>query len=285
MKKLLLLLIGLALFFSVNAFAMTITPMDNVNNLAQSLVGSGVTISNITYTGANVASGYFTGGTAAGIGINNGIVLTSGYASNLNGTSNTSDAITGDNGLGGNAQLDALIPGFTTYDATVLGFDFTVAGTPGAAASVYFNYVFGSDEYNEYVNSSYNDVFGFFFNGSNVALIPGTSTAVSINNINNGAHSTYYNDNDPSDTSVPYAFEYDGFTDVFTASITGLAVGQTYHIDLAIADAGDYVLDSGVFIQGSSFSDEPHGIPEPATMLLLGLGLMGVIGMRRKIKK
>ena len=29
----------------------------------------------------------------------------------------------------------------------------------------------------------------------------------------------------------------------------------------------------------------PPGVPEPATMLLLGLGLMGVLGIRRKIKK
>lgn len=102
------------------AFAMTITPMDSATNLAQSLVGPGVTISNATYTGTTAASGYFTGGFAAGIGIQSGIVLTSGYASNLNGTANTSDAITGDNGLAGSAMLNALIPGYTTYDATIL---------------------------------------------------------------------------------------------------------------------------------------------------------------------
>lgn len=31
--------------------------------------------------------------------------------------------------------------------------------------------------------------------------------------------------------------------------------------------------------------EPPVGTPEPATMLLLGLGLMGVLGMRRKIQK
>ena len=232
MKKLLVFLCVLLLMaFSAPAFAMTITAMDTAENLAQTLVGPGITISNVTYIGATGVSGYFTGGTAAGIGIESGIVLTSGYASNLNGTSNTSDGITGDNSSLGSTMLDALVPGYTTYDATILAFDFVSSGD-----SAYFNYVFGSEEYNEWVGSSFNDVFGFFFNGiavsDNVALIPGTTTAVAINNVNNGSNSGYYNDNDPSDlgTPTPFAFEYDGFTDMFIASMEGLTPGDTYHL-------------------------------------------------------
>jgi hypothetical protein len=190
--------------------------MDNANNLAQNLVGAGVSISNVTYSGATAASGYFSGGTAAGIGIESGIVLTSGFASNLNGSANTSSGITGNNGLGGYAPLNALIPGFTTFDATVLGFDFTTASD-----AAYFSYVFGSDEYNEYVGSSFNDVFGFFLNGTaitdNVALLPG-GTPVSINNVNNGANSGYYIDN--AGGALP--LEYDGLTVPLQVAMTGL---------------------------------------------------------------
>ena len=234
--------------FASPSLAMNITPFDSATNLAQSLVGSGVTISNVTYTGATGASGYFSGGIAAGIGIESGIVLTSGLAANLNGTTNTSSGITGINGTPGNALLNTL-SGKTTYDATVLTFDFTSVGT-----SAYFNYVFASDEYNEYVGSAYNDVFGFVFNGTNVALVPGTSTPVSINNINLATNSAFYNNNEPIDgqygVPTPFAFEYDGFTDMFTAAVTGLTAGATYSISLAIADASDYNLDSGVFLTG-----------------------------------
>lgn len=270
-----LLMLGMA----SSAQALTTTAMTNEQDLAQAIVGGGVSISNVSYTGSTLASGTFSGGMAAGIGIESGIVLTSGSVANINGTSNTSDAKTTANNLAGNAQLNSLIPGYTTYDATVLSFDFTSIGD-----SAYFNYVFGSEEYNEYVGSNFNDVFGFFIDGVNVATIPGTSTAVSINNVNNGTNSAYYNDNDPSNgTPTPYAFEYDGFTDVFTASILGLTAGQTYTLTLAIADAGDVILDSGVFIQGGSFSNVPvDPVPEPSTILLLGTGLTGLAFWRRR---
>ena len=90
------------------SLAMNITPYDSATNLAQSLVGSGVTISNVTYTGATGASGYFSGGIAAGIGIESGIVLTSGLAGNLNGTTNTSAGNNRQQRQGGNALLNAL---------------------------------------------------------------------------------------------------------------------------------------------------------------------------------
>lgn len=226
-----------------------------VADLANVLVGSGVTISNVTYTGANVSAGKFTG--AAGIiGFDEGVILSSGNIASIAGP-NVQDGITTDLGLAGDADLDTL-SGFPTLDATVLEFDFVPD-----ADKVFFQYVFASDEYNEYVNSPYNDVFAFFINGVNCAH---TSDAlpVSINTINNGnpfgslpsSHPELYRNNDLSDGGGAIDTEMDGLTVLLTCE-AAVTPNATNHIKLAIADASDHILDSNVFLRAGSFSTTP----------------------------
>src|SRR5512147_392424 len=103
----LLLVFGIVAFFHGEGFAAISTTDLNTmtaQQLVQSLVGSGVTVSNVTYTGANEASGSFTGGTSAGIGINSGVILTNGAASNAS-LQNSSSKIDTGNGLPGDAAL------------------------------------------------------------------------------------------------------------------------------------------------------------------------------------
>ncbi len=237
-------------------------------NLVTALLGPGITVSNVTFTGANVAAGTFSGGTGI-IGFESGIMLSSGNIALAVGP-NSQDAATANNGLGGDPTLNALIPGYITYDACSLQFDFTCTGTQ----VIQFQYVLSSEEYNEWVNSPFNDVFGFFLNGVNIAFIPGTTgTAVSINNLNCdypynpplGSFCNLFINNRCADIppgNFPCAgardTEMDGLTVVLTATAT-LNPGQN-HIKLAVADAGDQVLDSNVFIRGQSFvCGEPIG--------------------------
>ena len=219
------------------------------------MIGQGVHVTNVTFNSAATALniGSFIGGNT-NIGLNAGIIMASGSVLNAVGP-NSSTSMGNATNTGGDPQLAALIPGYTVNDAAVLEFDFIPL-----ADTITFNYVFGSEEYPEYVNSSFNDVFGFFVSGpnptggnytnQNIAIIPGTVLPVTINNVNNvtPSYPQYYIDNTGGAT-----IQYDGFTTVLEAMLVVVPC-QTYHIKLAVADAGDMILDSGVFLEEYSFS-------------------------------
>ena len=82
------------------------------------------------------------------------------------------------NNTPGDTDLNGLTTS-PTFDACTLEFDFSCP----SASQISFQYVFTSEEYNEYVNSQFNDVFGFFLNGVNIATLPG-GMSVAINNVN-----------------------------------------------------------------------------------------------------
>lgn len=240
---------------------LSVTPSSNAAALVNSIVGSGISVvsGSESYSGANgAASGTFSGGNSVGgggLGIDQGLILTTGDAVGAIGP-NTTNSYTG-----GGAT-------------TSLSFDFNSSG-----GDLFFNYVFGSEEYNEYVNSQYNDIFQFILDGNNIALIPSTSTPVSINTVNLGANSSYYRNNSPG----PFNVQYDGLTTVLTAQALNLTNG-VHHIQLYITDVGDSAYDSAVFIQGNSFSDHPTSTPDSgSTFALMGLGLAALAWARRRI--
>ncbi len=231
-------------------FVQDLTQGVSPQDLANALLGGGITVSNVSYTGANVAAGTFKG-LGAAIGFNSGIILSSGDVACVTGP-NLSDGTSTNNDRGGDADLTQL-SGFNTNDASVLQFDFVPI-----SGSVLFRYVFGSEEYNEWVHSSFNDVFAFFVNGNNCATVGGQP--VSINTINNGnpfnsspkENPGLYRNNDLSDNGGGINTEMDGLTVVLTckASVTA---NQTNHMKLAIADGTDFILDANVFLEAGSF--------------------------------
>jgi hypothetical protein len=236
--------------------ALEVTYGASPQSLVNTLLGENIQVSNLSFQGSEVATGTFTGGLDA-VGFDSGIILSSGDVSNAIGP-NLSDSITYINSLPGDSQLNALIPGYTTYDATILEFDF-VAPTD----VISFQYVFASDEYNEWVNTAFNDVFGFFLDGQNIAMIPATNVAVAINTINNGnpfgenvSNPQYYLNNDLTDGGGDFPTEMDGMTIVLSVQ-ANVTPGAVHHIKLAVADAGDMILDSNVFIKAQSFVSKP----------------------------
>lgn len=233
------------------------SPSLDEDDLVQEILGPGMTYSGVSYTGNDVAAGKFTGGIAAGISMESGVVMSSGSLNNAIGP-NEEENISRNNNEPGDADLTALA-GEPTYDASVLEFDFN----PGANTAIFIQFVFGSDEYTEYVNSEYNDVFAFYLNGTNIALIPSTTTPVSVNTINHLTNSAYYIDNDPPDwwwqPDATYCTEMDGFTVVLTAT-GSINPNVDNHIKFAIADASDEIYDAWVFIKTQGFTpiEEDH---------------------------
>jgi len=210
-------------------------------DLVYSLTCGEMTVSNVTFTGAEVAAGVFQGGNGI-LGFDKGIILSTGDIANVVGP-NTSNGIGVVNGTAADADLTAL-SGFPTHDAAVLEFDFVAQTT-----EIQFRYVFASDEYNEFVGSNFNDVFAFYVNGQNCATIGGDP--ISINTVNGTQNSGFYINNDiPSGAALNT--EMDGLTTVLTC-VAPVNPNQTNHVKLAIADASDSILDANVFIEQCSF--------------------------------
>jgi gliding motility-associated-like protein len=255
------------LFSNDIAAQLLITPESNAQALAQKLVGNGVVISNATITGGRSgATGFFNNVSGTKINIDSGIVLTNGlaktsetpppYGVNGDGIKMAQDVrADNDNHLPGDGDLARLlgIPTSQTQDACVLEFDFVPLGD-----TIKFNYVFGSEEYPDFV-CQFNDAFAFFIYGpgfpapTNIALIPGTTDAVTINHVNDGnTCSIFYPQYYIKNYTNTY-FIYNGHTTILTA-VAAVQPCQTYHLKLVIADVGDGSYDSGVFLQAKSLS-------------------------------
>ncbi len=249
--------------------------------LVAALLGPGVTASNVTFEGRigtddvkngdSSSAGSFTGG-AGIIGFENGIVLSTGGVQNVVGPNEFED-ISQSNGLPGDAELSALAEN-ETFDATVIEFDFVPAND-----TIAFQYVFSSDEYNEFVDEGFNDIFAFFLNDQNIALLPDGSP-VAIDNVNLDTNSALYRNNDlgggPGDelsvseiveieigVSEEIDTEMDGLTTVLFTLQADVVPNEINHIRLAIADVGDSIYDSNVFLRAGSFTSVEDGIVLP----------------------
>jgi len=250
----LLLLAGIV----TQAQTLTVNTGSSATQLVQDvLIGSGVQVSNIEYTGNAAAVGSFDG-SSSNIGLGSGVIIATGKAVDAVGPNNTVAGEITEEGTEffgpGDAQLTA-ISSKLTFDAAILEFDFVPS-----ADSVQFKYVFASNEYMNFVGAEWNDVFAFLISGpgisgeQNLALVPGSANAVTIDNVNADTNSQFYIDNgDNPGEQGGQSVSYNGFTKVLTARIV-LMRCETYHIRLAIADGGDEKYDSAVFLEAGSFS-------------------------------
>ena len=218
--------------------------------MANEIFGNGATVISANYSGDNRSSGIYSDGDATSPGVvpgDTGVILSTGRATdftNSTGDSNQSNSTsTNTGGVNGDADLNALAGSFTR-DASILEIDFIPTGD-----TLSFQFIFASEEYPEFTNSIYNDIFGVWVNGSNVDLAINTNT--SIGTINDNSNENLYNDN----TTDQFNTEMDGFTVTMTLTLT-VNPGVVNTLKIGIADVGDSSYDSNVLIAGGSIQND-----------------------------
>lgn len=268
------------LVFSQTPVTYTSNPTNAQINTA--LIGNNITISTSTLNFGDRATqiATFTNGLGAGLDFNTGAFFATGKVANLL-TTNTATQNSDNIPTTATYNDSDLITIDNTATRDVVSYSFTVTLGP-KATTLNIKYQFGSEEYPDYVGSAFDDAFGFFVTGpgitgtANLAKLP-NNNPTSINKVNfgvpgfsspatpvaayDGTQSALYTNNGHNTNQsggklvqntnpgpFPVAVQFNGITKLITYSLSGLTPGGTYTFKIAIADAGDAALDSGVFI-------------------------------------
>lgn len=217
--------------------------------IVDTIVGSGITFSNVTANcGGTGASGVFSGASTSCTSKPSGAIITTGTITNAKGPNSTGSVSANLSQPKSLLAEQVAANGQTSYDACVIEFDIVPQNS-----YLSFEWIFGSEEYTEYVGSNYTDAFGLFIKGgssqnytcANMAVVPFTNTQISINTVNPTNNGSYYKNNTSSSTCYSN-LQYDGLVQV--QNIVSIVPNQTYHILLVIADIGDGSYDSGLLV-------------------------------------
>lgn len=188
-----------------------------------------------------------------GIGLSRGIILSTGSATPPNSNTSSSYGSSFSETFGsfsGTDQLNAIaaaaFSSVTIYNTTALEFDFTISDQ--TIKGVSFDLIFGSDEYPEFVDSSYIDIGAVIINGVNYALFNNSPLQPLSILGNNLAAGNYY---DNSAGTLP--IEYDGISPKL--SITAPVQQGLNHISIAVADTGDSIYDSAIMISNMTMTN------------------------------
>lgn len=201
--------------------------------------------------------GYFNRGTT-NFPFNEGIILMTGFAKNA-GNNLITGNLRGILPTDGDEDLAEAIgvDNSSLLDATSIEFDFIPVNN-----QLKFTYIFASEEYVDSFACNFTDGFALLIrkngdaNYTNLAVLPDNAGPVSVTNIHpsndycderNVDYYYGYNANPVKETN------FNGRTIPLYATTTVIP-GETYHFKMVLADYGDRLYDSGVFIKAGSFN-------------------------------
>lgn len=261
--------------FSISSYSQyiqvddTFTAQQLVNNFfAGSSCGqaTNVSVSGGAFTGAQ-SFGNFNRGTST-FPFANGIILSTGRATSAIGpnSGNSSENIGGWNG---DQDLEQALSLGNTFNATVLEFDYVPFTN-----KISFDYIFSSEQYLSSPSQNqcgFTDGFAFLIKPSggayqNIALVPNTTIPVSVNTIRGSgticpaSNEAYFD----AFNGFNHPTTFNGQTKILKAQADVIS-GNSYHIKLVIADQGNGLYDSAIFLGGGSFQSETYLGPDRLT--------------------
>lgn len=217
---------------------------------------AGIFIKDIHYKGLTYASGYFQYKSKFNDLPSDGIVLSTGRSKDAMGPNNNTSS--NENHVKGDLDLSEITKS-KSFDAAAIEFNFM-----SLTDSISFTFQFASEEYPEYVNRGVSDIFGFFVTNlksstsQNIAVLPNSTTPITIDLINEDVNSDYFVINYPSYSQSRSFYEtsnlfmFDGFTKPIQTGLKLLPYNW-YHFKIVITDIGDRRFDSWIFLKGNSF--------------------------------
>ncbi|WP_339887281.1 choice-of-anchor L domain-containing protein [uncultured Flavobacterium sp.] len=274
MKK----LISFICLCSFISYGQTITVDSNsysASDLANLLVtNSCITPTNISYSSGQSVAYFNKNGSA--FPITQGVVIRNGIAQHSEGTytgNNLSSQVNSNSDVDLQNLSNSSGQTSTITDAAYLEFDFIPISN-----NFNFRFLFASNEYGEF-QCGFSDVFAFLLTDlttgvtTNIAVVPGTSTPISVKDIRNNAYNSscssvnpslfnIYNVNNPAVSSLNMR----GFTQVLNASATTIP-NNPYRIKLVIGDYNDADYDSAVFVSAGSFNSTINLGPDSSLCL------------------
>ena len=251
-----------AQYIAVTENLSTVELVENVLVASSCANVSNITVSNSHDFGDGRSFGYFSAN-GSQFPFAEGIILTTGKASSAVGP-NGSILSEGPTSWGGDSDLEQALNVNNSINATVLEFDFLPLGD-----KISFDYIFASEQYltNPSANQcNYTDGFVFLLRRvnstdsyQNLAVVPNTNIPVKVNTVRGPgtlcppANEQYFD----AFNGYDYPTNYNGQTVALTAQAEVMP-NELYHIKLVVADQGNNLYDSAIFLSGGSFRIEKN---------------------------